>query len=93
MSVKAIEKEHVTKHRNGSTSHVLLSAYRKKGEYKVSRGPNTVDDEVSVKTLDDVLPYLAKGYLIRMRSEIETFNGRRKRIEGLYGSSEVRIVS
>ena len=90
--IKSIELDHVTRRRSGTEVPVLLSAYRKKGSYKVSKGPNTVDSEIACDTLDEVAGYAGQGYLIRMRSEIMDLDGRRRRIEGLYGSSPARIV-
>jgi hypothetical protein len=90
--IKAIELEHVTVRRDGTRVPVLLQAYKKKGAYKVSKGPNVVSAEVSCNTLDDVAAYIGKGYMVRMQSDIMEIDGKRRRINGLYGSSEARIV-
>ena len=92
MTIKAIEREHVTKHWDGQETPVLLTAYKKKGAYKVSRGPNLVENEISLSTLDEVAEYAARGYLIRMRSEPMDVKGNRKRIEGLYAPANARII-
>ncbi len=92
MTVKAIEKEHVTKHQDGSSTDVRLSAYPKAGFFRVAKGSNRVENEIPLASLDDVLPYLAQGYMLRMRSEPMTINGKRRRIEGLYGTSEIKVL-
>ena len=90
--IKAIELEHVTVCRDGTRIPVLLSAYKKKGAYKVSKGPNVVSAEISCATLDEVAAYIGKGYMVRMQSEIMEIGDKRRRINGLYGSSKARIV-
>ena len=90
--IRAIELEHVTVRRDGSRIPVLLSAYRKNGSYRVSKGPNVVSAEISCVTLDEVAAYIGKGYMVRMQSDIMEIDGKRRRINGLYGSSNARIV-
>ena len=90
--IKAIEKDHVCVRRDGQRVPVRLSAYRKNGRYKVSKGPNVVSAEVSCDTLEEVLQYANKGYMIRMQSEIMPIDGKRRRINGLYSSVEIEVV-
>ena len=92
MTIKAIELEHVTKHIDGTSTPVLLSAYKKLGSYRVAKGSNRVKNEAALKSLDDVHSHIVKGFLVRMRSEIMTVQGRRRRIEGLYACRDARIV-
>jgi hypothetical protein len=90
--IKAIEKDHVCVRRDGQRLPVRLAAYRKNGTYKVSKGPNVVEAEVPCDTLDEVLRYAAKGYMIRMRSDILPIDGKRRRINGLYSSDDIEVV-
>jgi hypothetical protein len=60
--IRSIEKDHVCVRRTGQKIPVRLSAYKKKGAYKVSKGPNLVSEEVSCDTLEDVLR-TARGML------------------------------
>ena len=90
--IRAIEKDHVCVPRAGKPIPVRLSAYRKKGAYKVSKGPNVVSAEVSCNTLEEVLQYASKGYMIRMQSEIMQLDGKRRRINGLYASDEIEVI-
>jgi hypothetical protein len=90
--IKAIELDHVTVRRDGTRIPVLLSAYKKKGAYIVSKGPNVVSAELSCKTPEEVTVYIGKGYMVRMQSEIMEIDGKRRRINGLYGSTNARIV-
>ncbi|RPF70377.1 hypothetical protein [Aurantiacibacter spongiae] len=92
MTVKALECDHVTKHRDGSSTAARLSAYKKAGAYKVAKGDNRVENELALDTLDEVLPYMGKGYMVRMRSEVLTISGRRRRIEGLYGADKIEVI-
>jgi hypothetical protein len=71
---------------------VRLAAYKKKGSYKVSKGPNVVEAEVSCDTLEDVLHYAHKGYMIRMQSEPMDIDGQRRRINGLYSSDGIEVI-
>jgi hypothetical protein len=71
---------------------VRLAAYKKKGSYKVSKGPNLVSEEVSCDTLEEVLQYASKGYMIRMRSEPINMDGQRRRVNGLYSSDDIEVV-
>ena len=90
--IKAIEKDHICDRHNGQSVPVRLSAYKKKGAYKVSKGPNTVAAEVSCDTLEQVFEYASKGYMVRMQSEIMELDGRRRRINGLYSSDEIEVI-
>ena len=90
--IKAIEKDHVCVRRDGKQIPVRLAAYKKKDTYKVSKGPNVVSAEVSCATLDEVLQYAGKGYMIRMQSEIMEFDGKRRRINGLYSSDDIEVI-
>ena len=69
-----------------------LAAYKKSGTYKVSKGPNVVSAEVSCRTLEEVLQFASKGYMIRMQSEIMELDGKRRRINGLYSSDDIEVV-
>ena len=71
---------------------VRLSAYKKNGSYKVSKGPNVISAEVSCDTLADVLQFASKGYMIRMQSEIMEIDGKRRRINGLYSSDDIEVI-
>ncbi|MFC3786084.1 hypothetical protein GGR90_001747 [Sphingopyxis italica] len=90
--IKAIEKDHVCVRRDGKQVPVRLAAYKKKGNYKVSKGPNVVSAEVTCATLDEVMQYASKGYMIRMHSEIMEFEGKRRRINGLYSSDNIEVI-
>ncbi len=90
--IKAIEKDHVCVRREGSPLPVRLAAYKKRGNYKVSKGPNVVSAEVSCDTLEEVLRYAGKGYMIRMQSEIMDLGGRRGRVHGLYSSDDIEVI-
>jgi hypothetical protein len=90
--IKRIEKDHVCVRRVGKPFPVRLAAYKKKGSYKVSKGPNVVSAEVSCDTLEEVLKYASKGYMIRMQSEIMTLDGKRRRINGLYSSDDIEVI-
>ena len=90
--IKSIEKDHLCARRTGLPVPVRLSAYKKKGSYKVSKGPNVVAAEVSCDTLEEVLQYASKGYMIRMQSEIMELDGKRRRVNGLYSSDGIEVV-
>ena len=90
--IKAIEKDHVCVRRVGKPVPVRLSAYRKNGYYKVSKGPNVIAAEVSCDTLEEVLQYVNKGYMVRMQSEIMDLDGKRRRINGLYSHECVEVI-
>jgi hypothetical protein len=90
--IRTIEKDHVCVTRDGKRIPVRLAAYKKKGAYKVSKGPNVVSAEISCATLDEVMQYAGKGYMIRMQSEIMELDGKRRRINGLYSSDEIEAV-
>jgi hypothetical protein len=90
--IKAIEKDHLCVKRDGKRIPVRLSAYKKKGAYKVSKGPNVVQAEVSCSSLEEVLQYASKGYMIRMQSDIMELDGKRRRVNGLYSSDDIEVV-
>ena len=90
--IKSIEKDHVCVRRDGQKVPVRLAAYRKKGTYKVSKGPNIVEAEVPCSTLEEVLQYANKGYMIRMQSDILALDGKRRRINGLYSSDGIEVI-
>ncbi|MBY0521635.1 MAG: hypothetical protein K2P79_14545 [Sphingomonas sp.] len=90
--IKAIEKDHECFRRSGERVPVRLSAYRKGGTYVVSKGPNLKSAEVPCKTLEEVLQYASKGYMIRMQSEIMELDGKRRRVNGLYSSDQIEVV-
>jgi hypothetical protein len=90
--IRSIEKDHVCVRRDGTKAPVRLSAYKKKGAYKVSKGPNVVQAELSCSTLEEVLQYAGKGYMIRMQSDIMEIDGKRRRINGLYSSDDIEVV-
>jgi hypothetical protein len=90
--IKAIEKDHTCMRRLGKPISVRLAAYRKNGSYKVSKGPNVVSAEVSCGTLEEVLQYAGKGYMIRMQSDILDLDGKRRRINGLYSSDNIEVL-
>ena len=90
--IRAIEKDHVRISRTGQRLAVRLSAYPKKGAYKVSRGPNVVAAEVSCATLEEVLQHASRGYMIRMRSEILDLGRKRGRVNGLYSSGGIEVI-
>jgi len=90
--IKAIEKDHVCFRRNGERVPVRLAAYKKNGTYKVSKGPNVVQAEVSCATLEEVLQYASRGYMVRMQSDIMELDGKRRRINGLYSSDDIEVV-
>ena len=90
--IKSIEKDHVCVRHAGPPISVRLSAYKKNGAYKVSKGPNVVAAEVSCATLEDVLQYSSKGYMVRMQSEILDLDGKRRRVNGLYSSEGIEVI-
>jgi hypothetical protein len=90
--IKAIEKDHLCVRRVGPPVQVRLSAYKKNGAYKVSKGPNVLSAEVSCDTLDEVLQYAGKGYMIRMQSDIMELDGKRRRVNGLYSSDGIEVI-
>jgi hypothetical protein len=90
--IRAIEKDHQCRRRAGGCVPVRLSAYRKNGTYVVSRGPNLVSAEVPCRTLEEVLQFASKGYMIRMQSEIMDIDGKRRRINGLYSSHGIEVI-
>ena len=90
--IRSIEKDHTCDRRDGTKLPVRLAAYRKKGTYKVSKGPNVVSAEVSCDTLEEVLQYANRGYMVRMQSEIMEINGKRRRVNGLYSSEKIEVV-
>jgi hypothetical protein len=89
--IKSIEKDHICKRRDGSAVPVRLAAYKKNAAYKVSKGPNIVSAEVACNTLEEVLQYAGKGYMIRMQSEIMKLDGKRRRISGLYSADDIEV--
>ncbi len=90
--IRAIEKDHECVRRTGQKVPVRLSAYRKKGAYKVSKGPNVVEAEISCDTLEQVFQYANMGYLVRMQSDILEIDGKRRRINGLYSSEGIEVI-
>ena len=90
--IKSIEKDHECVRRNGEKVPVRLSAYRKEGVYVVSKGPNLKSAELPCKTLEEVLQYASKGYMIRMQSEIMKLDSKRRRINGLYSSELIEVI-
>ena len=90
--IRAIEKDHVCVRHTGQRVPVRLSAYKKKGAYKVSKGPNLVSAEVSCDTLEQVLQYANKGYMIRMQSDPVMIDGKSRRINGLYSSDGIEVI-
>lgn len=90
--IKSIEKDHVCVRRNGKKIPVRLSAYKKSGAYKVSKGPNVVAAEISCDTLTEVSQFANKGYMVRMQSEIMDIEGKRRRINGLYSSDGIEVI-
>ena len=90
--IKSIEKDHVCVRRSGKPIPVRLAAYKKKGAYKVSKGPNIVAAEITCNTLEEVLQYANRGYLIRMQSELMTIDGKRRRVNGLYSADGIEVV-
>lgn len=90
--IKAIEKDHVCVTRDGKRIPVRLAAYKKKGAYKVSKGPNIVSAEISCATLDEVMQYVGKGYMVRMQSDIMDLDGKRRRINGLYSHHKIEAI-
>lgn len=90
--IKSIEKDHECVRRTGERISVRLAAYRKKGTFKVSKGPNTVTAELSCQTLEDVLSYAGRGYMVRMQSEIIEIDGKRRRVNGLYSSDNIEVI-
>ncbi len=90
--IASIEKNHVCNPRVGKPIPVRLKAYKKNGSYVVSKGPNVVSAEVRCATLEDVLRYASKGYMIRMQSEILDLDGRRRRVNGLYSSEDIEVI-
>lgn len=90
--IRSIQKDHVCVRRTGQKIPVRLAAYKKNGKYKVSKGPNVVSAEVSCDTLEQVLQYANKGYMIRMQSDPMQIDGKRRRINGLYSSENIEVV-
>ena len=90
--IQAIEKDHTCVRRTGTQISVRLSAYRKMGTYKVSKGPNILAAEVSCNTLEEVLQFAGRGYMIRMQSEIMEIEGKRRRVNGLYSSDDIEVI-
>lgn len=90
--IQSIEKDHICQRRSGQGLPVRLSAYRKNGAYKVSKGRNVVSAEVSCCNLEEVLQFASKGYMIRMQSEIMEIDGRRRRVNGLYSSDNIEVI-
>ena len=90
--IKSIEKDHDCIRRSGERLPVRLAAYKKKGAYKVSKGPNVVAAEESCATLEDVMKFVSRGYMVRMQSEIIEIDGRRRRVNGLYSSDGIEVV-
>ncbi len=90
--IRAIEKDHECRRQTGERLSVRLAAYRKAGSYKVSKGPNVVSAEVTCSTLEEVLQYASKGYMIRMQSEIMEIDGKRRRVSGLYSSDGIEVI-
>ncbi len=90
--IKSIEKDHNCERRNGTTVPVRLCAYKKGGNYVVSKGPNIKSAEVPCKTLEEVHQYAIKGYMIRMQSEIMEIDGKRRRVNGLYSSEGIEVI-
>jgi hypothetical protein len=90
--IRSIEKDHVCVRRTGQKIPVRLTAYKKKGAYKVSKGPNVVSEEVSCDTLEEVLHYASKGYMIRMQSEPMNIDGQLRRVNGLYSSEGIEVI-
>ena len=90
--IKALEKDHICVRRIGKPLSVRLAAYRKNGTYKVSKGPNVVSAEVSCDTLEQVLQYANKGYMVRMQSDILDLDGKRRRINGLYSADGIEVI-
>ncbi len=91
--IRAIEKDHICVRRTGDNVPVRLAAYRKNGTYKVSKGPNVVSAEVPCNTLEEVLQYANKGYMVRMQSDIMEIDGKRRRINGLYSSDGIEVIN
>lgn len=90
--IKALEKDHICVRRDGPRIPVRLSAYRKKGAYKVSKGSNIVAAEISCDTLEEAYSYVAKGYMVRMQSDIMEIDGKRRRVSGLYSSDGIEVI-
>jgi hypothetical protein len=90
--IRAIEKDHLCSQRSGGTVPVRLAAYKKNGAYVVAKGSNVVSAEHPFATLDEVLQYASKGYMIRMQSEIMPINGKRRRFNGLYSSDGIEVI-
>ncbi len=90
--IKAIEKDHDFVRRTGAKFPVRLRAYLKDGSYVVSKGPNLKSAEVPCKTLEEVLQYASKGYMIRMQSDIMNLDGKRCRVHGLYSSDQIEVI-
>ena len=90
--IKAIEKDHICVRRDGKQISVRLAAYKKRGAYKVSKGPNLVSAEISCATLDEVMQYVGKGYMVRMQSEIMDLDGKRRRVNGLYSHDKIEAI-
>ena len=90
--IKSIEKDHVCVRRVGKPLPVRLRAYMKDGTYVVSKGPNLKSAEVPCKSLDEVLQFAGKGYMIRMQSDIMELDGKRRRVNGLYSSDNIEVV-
>ena len=90
--IRSIEKDHVCVRRSGQQIPVRLAAYKKNGTYKVSKGPNVVSAEIPCDTLEQVLQYASKGYMVRMQSDIMDIDGKRRRINGLYSSDGVEVI-
>jgi hypothetical protein len=90
--IRSIEKNHVCVPRAGRPFQVRLSAYKKKGSYKVSKGPNVVSAEVPCDTLEEVLQYANRGYMVRMQSDIMELDGKRRRVNGLYSADGIEVI-
>ena len=92
MTIKALECDHVTIHLDGSSTSVRLAAYKKGGAYQVTKAGNTISEQTPLDTLEKVLPFIGKGYRVRMRSELMLVQGKRRRIHGFYGSSQIEVI-
>ena len=90
--IRSIEKDHDCLRRNGERVPVRLRAYKKGGTYVVSKGPNLKSAEVPCKTLEEVMQYASKGYMIRMQSDIMDLDGKRRRVNGLYSSDQIEVM-
>lgn len=90
--IKSIEKDHECIRRDGQRVPIRLAAYRKNGSYVVSKGPNLRAAEIPCNTLEEVLRYADRGYMIRMQSEIIRLKGESRRVNGLYSSKGIEVV-